>query len=177
MIRIGGRKYRGKKLEVPSYLEVPTKEVVRLAMMNAVQSHLFNADVLDLCAGSGALGIEALSRGASSATFVEKNPEGAKTIERNLSSLSFMKVKVEENDALTYLKETQSKFHLVFFDPPYSDRELYSEVFSLIEERGILIDGGAFIFEYEGESPLKIAEGKGKSYRHGRSRFGIIWKL
>ena len=174
MIRIGGGKLRGKKIEVPSYLEVPTKEVVRLAMMNALQGVLLNSKVLDLCAGSGALGIESLSRGAKEATFIEKEEEGVRTILKNLVSCRLSPQKVLKMDAETFCQKVEEQFNLIFFDPPYKERELYSRIYSLIVNRSLLVDGGLFILEYEGNFPLSVPIKK--EYSHGRTKFAIIRK-
>ena len=176
MIRVGGGKYRGRELLVPSYLEVPTKEVVRMAMMNSVQFLLPDAPVLDVFAGSGALGIEAISRGAREATFLEMEPEGVWAIEENLRRLGIKDGKVIQGDALESLASLEGSFRLVFVDPPYKERVLYEKACRLLLSRGLLEDGGRILLEYEGDFPVPgISTLREK--RHGRTSFAIIGRI
>lgn len=176
MIRVGGGKFRGREILVPSYLEVPTKEVVRMAMMNAVQFLLPGASVLDVFAGSGALGIEALSRGASKAVFLEKEPEGARTIEENLRRLDIKGGNVIQGDALESLRSLEGSYRIAFVDPPYREKRLYEESCRLLLSGGLLEEGGRILLEYEGEFPVPGLIPL-REKRHGRTSFAIIGKI
>ncbi len=176
MIRVGGGRYRGRELAVPSYLEVPTKEVVRMAMMNAVQFLLPGASVLDVFAGSGALGIEAISRGAEGATFLEKEAEGVRTIEENLRRLGIKEGKVIQGDALRSLASLSGSFRIAFVDPPYKERGLYREACRLLLAGGLIEEGGRILLEYEGDFPVSGIRPL-REKRHGRTSFAIIGKV
>jgi 16S rRNA (guanine966-N2)-methyltransferase len=116
----GSRK--GHRLSAPPGLDTrPTSDRVRENVFNLV-GPLEGARVLDLFAGSGALGIEALSRGAATAVFVERDPEAVRTIERNLDRLRLTGARVVRGDVLRTIAEEASagaKYDLVLVDPPY----------------------------------------------------------
>jgi len=116
----GSRK--GHKLSAPPGLDTrPTSDRVRENVFNLV-GPLEEARVLDLFAGSGALGIEALSRGAAGAVFVERDPDAVRTIERNLDRLRLVGARVVRGDVLRTIAEeatTGAKYDLVLVDPPY----------------------------------------------------------
>ena len=116
----GSRK--GHKLSAPRGPDTrPTSDRVRENVFNLV-GPLDDARVLDLFAGSGALGIEALSRGASSAVFVERDPDAVRTIERNLDRLRLTGARVVRGDALFAIAQEEAagaKYDLVLIDPPY----------------------------------------------------------
>jgi 16S rRNA (guanine966-N2)-methyltransferase len=100
----------------------PTSDRVREAWMSVLGSELAGAQVLDLFAGSGALGLEALSRGAASATFVELNPPSLKALDQNITTLGLGdRVTVHRADAMRYMQHLPDRaFDLVFADPPYT---------------------------------------------------------
>ena len=104
MLRISGGKYRSRIIETPIEGTVPTKNRVREAMMNALQNDLPNGEVLDLFAGSGALGIEGLSRGAKCAVFVDQAPLAQRIIANNLTTLKATNATLLRCDALSALK-------------------------------------------------------------------------
>jgi 16S rRNA (guanine966-N2)-methyltransferase len=116
----GSRK--GHTIAAPRGLDTrPTSDRVRENVFNLV-GPLDEASVLDLYAGSGAMGIEALSRGAASAVFVEQDADAVRTIERNLDRLRLTGARVLRSDALTALAQeaaTGRKYDLVLVDPPY----------------------------------------------------------
>jgi 16S rRNA (guanine966-N2)-methyltransferase len=111
----------GRRIETPPGRSTrPTSDRVREALFSILgPAAVEGADVLDLFAGSGALGIEALSRGAASATFVESDARAAATIRRNLDSLG-LEGRVHKRDAFAWLAAADDGFDLVFADPPYS---------------------------------------------------------
>jgi 16S rRNA (guanine966-N2)-methyltransferase len=110
--------FKGRRLAAPRGMRTrPTADRVREALFSML-GDVSGARVLDLYAGSGALGIEALSRGAESAVFVERNPRAAEVIERNLASLG-LEQQVVRQDAVRFLTRSEGMFDLVFCDPPY----------------------------------------------------------
>jgi len=123
-VRVVGGRFGGRRLKAPSGLATrPTSDRVRESLF-AILGPLDGVRVLDLFAGSGALGIEALSRGASEAVFVESDHRAAAAIEGNLKPLNDAKSSVVRRDALAYLREPPAaealRFGLVLIDPPYS---------------------------------------------------------
>jgi 16S rRNA (guanine966-N2)-methyltransferase len=117
-VRVVAGEFRGRRLAAPRGARTrPTADRVREALFSML-GDVSGARVLDLYAGSGALGIEALSRGAGSAVFVERNARAAAVIERNLASLG-LEQKVVRDDAMRFLARAEGTFDLVFCDPPY----------------------------------------------------------
>jgi 16S rRNA (guanine966-N2)-methyltransferase len=117
-LRIVAGQFKGRRLAAPRGVRTrPTADRVREALFSML-GDVNGARVLDLYAGSGALGIEALSRGAASAVFVERDPQAVAAIERNLAAVGVEAVVVRQ-DALRYLARADGPFELVFCDPPY----------------------------------------------------------
>jgi 16S rRNA (guanine966-N2)-methyltransferase len=122
-MRIVGGHYGGRQIVVPKDKRVrPTADRVREAWMSILGEALTDARVLDLFAGSGALGLEALSRGAASATFVELNPPSLKALESNIAALGVDdRVTVHRGDAIRFARRLpEHTYDVVFADPPYS---------------------------------------------------------
>ncbi len=113
----------------------PTADRVREAWMSILGDELTDARVLDLFAGSGALGLEALSRGARSVTFVELNPPSLRALQENIAALGVEQaVTVHRGDALRFAERLASReFDLIFADPPY-DTEQASKLVSLFRQ-------------------------------------------
>ncbi len=121
-MRITGGSFRGRRLAVPTGKEVrPTTDKVRQAMFNILVHEIPDARTLDLFAGSGALGIEALSRGAKSAVFIEKHRQPLQSLHSNLSNIP-LEPRVIEADwqaGIKTLALENQQFDLIFADPPY----------------------------------------------------------
>lgn len=121
-MRIVAGRWRGRQIEAPVGRQVrPTADRVREAWMSIVAPLLPDARVLDLCAGSGALGIEAVSRGAASADLVEIAPPSLRAIQRNLETLGAGDaIRVHRKDALRFLEGLEpGAYDVAFADPPY----------------------------------------------------------
>ena len=121
-MRIVAGVWRGRRIRPPDDSRVrPTADRVREAWMSIVQSRLVDARVLDLFAGSGALGLESLSRGAASADFVEVSASGVKAIRENAELLGATgSISVHRGDALRFIEKLQpGAFDVAFADPPY----------------------------------------------------------
>lgn len=115
---------KGRRLKMPRSADIrPTLDKVKEALFDILGEEVAEKKVLDLYAGSGSLGIEAISRGAKAAIFIDYNPESIKVVKDNLESLNFQnKAKVLRLDfsrALGYLASQGKRFDLVFLDPPY----------------------------------------------------------
>ena len=122
-MRIIAGEFRGRKLDVPKGLEVrPTADRVREAWMSIVGPRLANARVLDLFSGSGALGLEALSRGAASVDFVERDAESLRALQQNIERLGVTdRSTVRRDDALQFAARLSAgAYNVVFADPPYA---------------------------------------------------------
>ena len=126
-MRIVGGKFAGRDLASPSDFRVrPTAELVRGAMLNRLAPFLAGARVLDLFAGTGALGLEALSRGAERADFVETRPASLHALKANITRLRVKeKVRVFKKDALPFAAALRERsYDIAFVDPPYESRML-----------------------------------------------------
>ena len=119
-IRIIGGQWRSRRLEFPDAPGVrPTPDRVRETLFNWLAPVLPGARCLDLFAGSGALGIEALSRGAAEVVFVERDPAAVRALQDNLARLKAENGRVELAEALTWLRQPATPFEIVLLDPPF----------------------------------------------------------
>ena len=147
-MRIIAGSRKGHTIQAPKGLDTrPTSDRVRENVFNIVAPWVEGARVLDLYAGSGAMGLEALSRGAERAVFVESDPEAVRAIERNLDKLGLTGARVVRGDAVTGLGQEAGagrKYDLVLADPPYTmtDYQPLSRYLS-----GVLADDGLLVFE------------------------------
>ncbi|MCR5088434.1 MAG: 16S rRNA (guanine(966)-N(2))-methyltransferase RsmD [Oscillospiraceae bacterium] len=136
----GGRKLKSPKGEAVR----PTTDHVKQAMFNILQFDLEGRKVLDLFAGTGQLGIEALSRGAREAVFTDRSRESVRLVKENLKSCG-LSGRVLESDAVSFLSRGE-RFDIIFIDPPY-DAGLYEAVLKQINQVDNLNDGGIIICE------------------------------
>jgi 16S rRNA (guanine966-N2)-methyltransferase len=142
----------GIRLAVPKRGVRPTMDRVKAAIFSSLGDAVIGARVLDLFAGSGALGIEALSRGASSVVFVEEDGQSAEIIEGNLAKTK-LKGRIRQQDVFDFLRHASGAelFDIVFADPPYEkteDGERFTEKLLANEELRRLVDrGGIFVLE------------------------------
>jgi len=123
-MRIIAGAYKGRNLKSPPSLDVrPTSDRLRETLFNVIAPRIEDARFLDLCAGSGAVGIEALSRGASYATFVDRSRRSCTLIESNLKLCRVPEGQWEIycSEVNDFLKQTGSQWDIIFFDPPYKD--------------------------------------------------------
>ena len=156
-MRLTGGALGGRRLVAPRGERTrPTSDRVREALF-AILGRLDGEDVLDLFAGSGALGLEALSRGATEATFVDAAPAALDAVRRNLEALD-LRAEVRRADARAFLREAQSRgrsYDLILLDPPYRltaglGRELSEAV------PPVLKAGGRVVVESDRRSPLEL---------------------
>jgi len=146
VLRIIGGSWRGRKWRFPANADLrPTPDPVRETLFNWVGARAQGARCLDLFAGSGALGLEALSRGAAHATFVERDGAAARELGARLSEWGAGDARVEHTDALAFLAGKASAFDLVFLDPPF-DSDLLPRSAVLLENGGWLkADGLVYV--------------------------------
>jgi 16S rRNA (guanine966-N2)-methyltransferase len=133
-LRIIGGQWRGRILEFPSVAAIrPTPDRVRETLFNWLQSDIVGARCLDLFAGSGALGMEALSRGASQVVFVDCEPSIGQYLRATLQRLGSSTGTVHTADSLKWLAESSQSFDVVFLDPPF-DVDILSTVCQRLEQ-------------------------------------------
>jgi len=145
---------RGRRLTEPAGLDIrPTSDMVKESVFNMIQFNIEGSRVLDLFAGTGQLGIEALSRGAKSAVFVDSDPGAIKLIRTNLELCGFTgAATVYARDALKYLKGS-GQFDLIFIDAPYNT-PLAGEAIQKIIEIDKLEKNGIIVCETRADSSL-----------------------
>lgn len=137
-LRIIGGRWRGRRLPFPDAEDLrPTADRVRETVFNWLQPYIAGAHCLDLFAGSGAMGMEALSRGAEHAVLVELNRSAAAAIQANLDKLEARHGRLTNMDALRYLAGPVERFDIVFIDPPFST-DIIGRCCQLLEQRGWL---------------------------------------
>ena len=143
-MRVITGKARGRILETLKGDDVrPTTDKVKEAVFSAVQFELEGRSFLDLFAGCGQMGIEALSRGCSTATFIDRSKASIKVIERNLSVTNLKQfAQVYNCDSVSFIKTTEENYDIIFLDPPYN-KGILQEIMPLVAQRmkktGIII--------------------------------------
>jgi 16S rRNA (guanine966-N2)-methyltransferase len=168
-VRIIGGKWKGRKLRFPDSAGLrPTLGRVRGSLFNWLRADTQDAKCLDLYAGSGALGFEALSRGAAEVVFVERNRKVAQALERNILLLD-ANAKVVVAPAARYLRNAVGPWDLIFLDPPYESDEL-DRILTLIATQGKLSDNGRVYFERPGKEVLAVDS-------HTLSRSSAGWRM
>jgi 16S rRNA (guanine966-N2)-methyltransferase len=174
---------RGLPLVAPRTADVrPTSDRVREAIFSSLGERVAGADVLDLYAGSGALGLEAASRGAHSVVFIERSRNVALTLERNIAKLRQGRVveckfSVECTDVaagLAKLVGQGREFSLIFADPPYG--QPLEPVLAMVDRAGLLAADGAFVFESAKRDALVVPAGwtVGREAVYGDTRVSFL---
>lgn len=161
---------RGKRLQTPAGDHTrPTPERVKEALFSAIQFEIAGRRFLDLFAGSGQMGLEALSRGAREAVFVEAGKEAASVIEKNIAVCAFEREsKLLRMDYLAFFARNQGLFDLAFLDPPYQSGLLWN---ALEKTTAIMQPGGTIICEHLLDMQAPESRGsfeKKKTYRYGK---------
>jgi 16S rRNA (guanine966-N2)-methyltransferase len=156
MMRIIAGSAGGVPLKVPSHDVRPTMDIVREAAFSALGELVIDARVLDLFAGSGAYGIEALSRGAAEAVFVDNHPKSIETIGLNLSKAK-LSGKLIRQEVFRFLREHRQAYRIVFADPPYAKeagaRDYIWDLMSSERLAAVVEPGGLLVLE-------RVAKGK-----------------
>ena len=124
----------------------PTLDRVREAIFSMLFDRTHGAKVLDLFAGSGAMGLEAVSRGAAEADFVDIDPSSCRCVEKNIEKTRFSNCRVFNTDFQRFLENCNKKYDLVFLDPPY-ESQYYSKALELLKKRNLLQDGAMIVAE------------------------------
>jgi 16S rRNA (guanine966-N2)-methyltransferase len=156
-MRVISGKYRGRKLESPKDEDIrPTADSVKEAVFNILQGEADGARVLDLFCGSGALGIEALSRGAAYVMFADQATESVELTGRNLNGMDY-NGKLLRADYRQTLNTLSRPFDIIFIDPPYAGG-LGLNAVKLILERGLLSNGGIIVWERAAKLPRGVTQ-------------------
>lgn len=172
---------RGIQLKTPDGMKTrPTSDRVKEALFSIIQFEIAGAHVLDLFGGTGQLGIEALSRGAKSAVFVDESDNACKLIRENLRRTKMeQKGSVVRSDYLAYLNRTKERFDIVFLDPPYAEVYLENSL-KCISEIDILHSNAIIIAERPlGKELPWECEGfqRSRDYKYGNTLLTVYRKL
>ena len=181
-MRIVAGKYRHRNIIYPDDATHtrPTKDRVREAIFSAV-GDINGARVLDLYAGSGAMGIEALSRGAKFCAFVDVSNLAIKVIKDNINNLKindneYQIIKDKDINALEQFKSQGQKFDLVFLDPPYEQGQ-YQQIVELLISKDLLNEHAIIVIEANRDVNLEnIDYNKKKEYHYGEIKVFIYWR-
>jgi 16S rRNA (guanine(966)-N(2))-methyltransferase RsmD len=141
---------KGRKLDAPSgYLTRPITDMIKGALFNVLGAEIEGAFFLDLFAGSGSVGVEALSRGAERVYFVDQSRTAVKTIKENIQkckldagSSVFM---MDAFKALDLFKRRGEKFDYIYVDPPFTNEKIFSQIMAKLGENGLLSDEGIIV--------------------------------
>lgn len=165
-IRIIGGSLRNSRLEVPDLPGLrPTAERVRETLFNWMAPMIVGARCLDLCAGTGALGIEALSRGAASVNFVERDARAAQALRQNLERLKVTAGQVAGMDAVQFLQGVPQAHDLVFLDPPFA-LQLWTGLARQLEQAGWLA-ARAWIYVESPRGAVPVLPSNWRLHREG----------
>lgn len=176
-MKITSGKYKYRKIEVPHGIR-PTTEKVREAVFSMIQPWLNDAAVLDLFAGSGAMGLEALSRGAERCWFCESNRANQKILASNIAHCEAGSEAViigrDFKAAIADIAASEPgiKLDVVIMDPPYSESSYYETAMMLLQERGLLDEGSIVVAEHLYDN--KLSETYGRLHRFKEKRYGSI---
>ena len=161
-----GRKIIGYDIEGTR----PTMDRVKESLFAMIQDYLKGSTVLDLFAGSGSLGIEAISNGASKCYFIDHNKEVIKILNQNITNLNIQdKSVVILTDWKKFLNESKNlKFDLIFIDPPY-DYDVYEKILTKVSELNLLNDNGLIILEH---ANLNLKESYNNLFLYKSKKYG-----
>lgn len=167
---------RGRRLKELQGMETrPTTDKVKESLFSIIQFDIEGRRVLDLFAGTGQLGIEALSRGAAEAVFVDRRPDAVRLVQENLALCGFTdRARVKSGDALAYLKSGE-KFDLIFLDPPYA-ADLLEQALTVIASFDICREHGIIVAESAADKVLPELPAPYRlyrEYRYGKIRLSV----
>ena len=176
-MRIISGSARGRKLREPQGLDTrPTTDKVKESLFNIIQFELEGRRVLDLFAGTGQLGLEALSRGAEHCTFVDQRREAAALVKENVKLCRFEgQARVVQGESQAFLRACGEKFDVIFLDPPYQTN-LLEQCIEKITRFDILREHGVIVCESGTEwtiPPLEPPYEAGREYRYGQIKLTV----
>ena len=167
-MRVSGGTGKGQRLKVPSGSRVrPTSDKVKQALFNILGDRVIDAAFLDLYAGAGGIGIEALSRGAKRVVFVDSSRDSLAVIRRNIEQLGFGdRANVVQATAEAFLKKKSELYDIVFLDPPYAEE--MQPLLELIGASGLIKQGTIVVAEHFKKQPSPQQAGSLSHYRDAR---------
>ena len=174
-LRVTGGESRGRRLRSPRNIR-PTQGIVKEAIFNIVAAHVEGARVLDLFAGSGAIGIEALSRGAEHVTFVDREERGLAILRQNLDALGFkQRARIVRADVARWIESSPDELaaaNLVFLDPPYGD-QVFDRALQAIDRSS---SGATVVAEYSRRQQLPALSRLrlGREHRYGDTMLAVL---
>lgn len=167
---------RGRRLKEPVGMDIrPTTDKVKESIFNIIQFDIEGRNVLDLFGGSGQLGIEAISRGAKSAVFVDASQQAVKLINENLKIVGFEdRARVVRGDSISFLASGE-KYGVVFMDPPY-DTDLLDKALENAIKFDILKENGIIVCESKLEKQLAVTEPYylSREYKYGKIKLSVF---
>lgn len=173
-MKITSGDYKYRNIEIPKGVR-PTTEKVREAIFSMIMEWIPGATVLDLFAGSGALGLEALSRGAEKCYFCESNRQHAKILLSNIENCKAEEYSVVKNmnfeSVLLEIADVE-KFDIVFLDPPYEKIEYYDEALKLLQENNLLNENALIVMEHLYDN--KLLSNYGNFEKIKEKKYGTI---
>lgn len=154
-MRVISGKMRGTNLEAPKNKNVrPTTDRIKEDLFNIIMPYIVDSTVLDLFAGSGALGIEAISRGAKEVDFIDNNLDSIRLVKNNIKKTKCEAYcRVLKKDSFSYINTCSRKYDVIFFDPPYK-YEKQKKLIENIVKCGILKKDGILIIEHDKDNNL-----------------------
>lgn len=179
MIKITGGDFKGRYItSIEGDTTRPTSSKVREAIFNILSYKIEDSLFLDLFAGTGLVGIEAISRGAKKVTFIERDFNAFKIMKKNLVTLNVEKLsETFKTDAEAYLKKCDQTFDILYIDPPYKS-DSYQKIFQVISNKINLVnENGKVIVEHSSKIPLpNLSLNIFKSYKYGDTSVTIYNK-
>lgn len=181
-MRVISGKARGTKLECPTGDNVrPTTDRIKESLFNIINMDIIDTNVLDLFCGTGALGIESLSRGANKCIFVDRDKRSIEMTKRNILKTKLMDYSIIENvDVKTAIsKYSSEKFDYIFLDPPYN-KDFCMEVLRLINDNQILNEDGTIVIEHNPDEILEEMVGnliRFKEKKYNKTTMISFYKL
>ena len=178
-MKIISGKYKGRVLKGFDITGTrPTMDRVKESLFGTIQSYVPGSVVLDLFAGSGNLGIEALSEGASFAYLVDSNSKAIKVVKENINNIGITDIEVIHSDYKEALKSFNNKFNLIFLDPPYNTDYIEKSI-KLIEDNNLLNDDGIIVCESDEIDKIIYSDvfKKVKEKKYGDKYIVLLQKL
>lgn len=180
-MRILTGELKGRQIKVPKgNLVRPTSSRIKKSIFDTIGKIDKKTKVLDIFSGSGSLGLEALSLGAHSVLFVEKNRSVAKIIKENIENFGYKDraklLNMDYNKALSLLRKNDNKFGLIFIDPPYKIYEKGS-IYDLIElSKNLLNENGMLIIEHNTSNEIFCEDFLLKTKKYGETMISYLWR-
>lgn len=155
----------------------PTMDRVKESIFSSIQNHIKDSVVLDLFAGTGNLGIEAISEGAKECYFIDNNISAINVIKKNINNFNISdKSYIYLIDYKKYLKTTDKKYDVIFLDPPYK-MKVIDKILEIINERDLLNKNGIIIYEYEGDFIKVDNFNVIKEKKYGKKKVTVLKKV